>query len=74
MITASYNIFTDLPFNHHKGLSALVIVVISHLDGNGEEDAKGINLNSKTFETSATFNISAFVIGIIVIALYALFW
>jgi solute:Na+ symporter, SSS family len=78
VITASFNIFTDMPFMHQMGLSALlaalVIVIISHLDGKGENDPKGINITNKTFETNAIFNISAFAIGIIVIALYALFW
>ena len=78
VITASFNIFTTLPFLHQMGLafilSAIVIAVISHFDGKGEEDEKGIEITKGLFDTNSTFNISAFAISIILVALYALLW
>ena len=78
VITASFNIFTTLPFLHQMGLSfllsVLVIAVISYVDGKGTDDAKGIEMTKGLFKTSPIFNISAFAISIVLVALYALLW
>ena len=78
VITASFNIFTTLPFLHQMGLSfllsVLVIAVISYMDGKGSDDSKGIAFTKGLFKTSPSFNISAFAISIILVALYALLW
>jgi solute:Na+ symporter, SSS family len=78
VITASFNLFTTLPFLHQMGLSfllsVLVIAVISYVDGKGKDDAKGIEMTKGLFDTTPTFNISAFAISIILVALYALLW
>jgi SSS family solute:Na+ symporter len=70
--------FVDIPFLHQMGLtcllSMLVIVVVSHLDGKGEDNEKGIPLTKGIFNTSPAFNISAFAISLILVVLYALLW
>ena len=49
-------------------------LLVSHLEGKGAEDEKGITLSKKLFETSPAFNIGATVVFIIVALLYAIFW
>ncbi|MEQ8336062.1 MAG: sodium/sugar symporter [Cyclobacteriaceae bacterium] len=72
------SIFVTLPFLHQMMItciaSILVIMVISHLEGGGKDNARSILLSKKLFETSPTFNISATIIFLILVALYALFW
>jgi len=71
-------LFVDIPFLHQMGLtcllSMLVIAVVSHLDGKGEDNEKGIPLTKGIFNTSPAFNISAFAISLILVVLYALLW
>ncbi|MFT7036475.1 MAG: SSS family solute:Na+ symporter [Cyclobacteriaceae bacterium] len=71
-------LFVDIPFLHQMGLtcllSMLVIAVVSHLDGKGEDNEKGIPLTKGIFNTSPVFNISAFAISLILVVLYALLW
>ena len=55
-------------------LTALVIGLVSWLDNKGENDEKGISVSKETFVTSAVFNIGAFAIMLILVALYAFFW
>jgi solute:Na+ symporter, SSS family len=70
--------FTSMPFLDQMGLTALltmlIIAVVSHLDGKGANDEKGITLSRELFKTSPVFNLSAFVISIILVVLYSLFW
>jgi len=44
------------------------------IQNKGAEDPKGIPLNKQMFKTSPKFNIGAFAIMIILVALYAVFW
>ncbi|MEQ6118027.1 sodium/sugar symporter [Reichenbachiella sp. MALMAid0571] len=71
-------VFVDIPFLHQMGLTCLltmlVIAVVSNIDGKGAEDEKGIPLTKGLFDTSPVFNITAFAVSIIVVALYALLW
>lgn len=71
-------VFVDIPFLHQMGLTCLltmlVIALISYKDGKGAEDEKGIALTKGLFDTSPVFNITAFAVSIIVVALYALLW
>jgi len=39
-----------------------------------DDDAKGIALTAKTFKTDSVFNISAYIIMIILAVLYTVFW
>ena len=53
---------------------AAIIVVISWLENKGKDDKKAIILKKNMFATSPAFNISAFVICIILTVLYVVFW
>jgi SSS family solute:Na+ symporter len=70
--------FVEVPFMDQMGYTAIltmiVIIVASLLQNKGEEDPKGIALTKDLFKTNATFNIGAFAVMIILVALYALFW
>lgn len=76
--TAIESLFVDVPFMDQMGytalLSALVIVLVSYLQNKGADDAKGIEINRETFATGKTFNIVAYTICILLVALYAIFW
>ncbi|TKG96931.1 sodium/glucose cotransporter [Puteibacter caeruleilacunae] len=71
-------LFVDMPWMHQMGLTCvitmMIIVVISHITGKGQDDSKGITISKKTFETGQRFNIAAFAIILILVALYSLFW
>lgn len=71
-------IFVDIPWMDQMGytalLTGLIIVIFSLIQNKGAVDEKGIELNKEMFKTSAKFNIGAFVIMIILVALYAMFW
>ncbi|MDW3192557.1 MAG: sodium/sugar symporter [Cytophagales bacterium] len=70
--------FIDWPFMHQMLATCLIsiaiILGISHLEGKGADDAKGIPLNKDLFKTSSTFNIGAMIVLIIIAFLYAFFW
>jgi SSS family solute:Na+ symporter len=55
-------------------LTMAVIAAVSILQNKGNDDEKGIPLSKQLFKTSPTFNIGAFAIMIILVALYAMFW
>jgi SSS family solute:Na+ symporter len=71
-------IFPNIPFMHQMLItciaSILIILGISHIEGKGVDDEKGIPLTKSLFETPPAFNISATAILIILTVLYALFW
>jgi SSS family solute:Na+ symporter len=71
-------LFVTIPFMHQMMITALasmaVIVVISHLEGKGQVNEKGIILTPNFFNTSPAFNIGAILILVICTALYAMFW
>ncbi len=71
-------IFLELPFMNQMFwtwiLSMLIMVAISYLEGKGEDHKKGIDLTGGIFATGPVFNISAFAIILILVALYAMFW
>jgi len=72
------SIFVTIPFMHQMGITAVasmaIIMLISHLEGKGRPNEKGIELTPGIFNTSPTFNIGAAIILVICAALYALFW
>jgi SSS family solute:Na+ symporter len=51
-----------------------VIGIASYLQHKGANDKKGIDITKEMFKTSAKFNIGAFAIMLILVALYAMFW
>ena len=75
---SSSPIFLDLPWMDQMGytaiLTALVIILVSLLQNKGTDDTKAIKISRALFRTSPGFNIGAFTIMIILVALYALFW
>lgn len=71
-------LFIDWPFMHQMLATCLIaiaiIVAISHLEGKGDDDEKGIQLSKDLFKTSSTFNIGAMIVLIVIAFLYAFFW
>lgn len=68
----------EMPFLNQMLYTLLVTIVIivgvSLSTSEFDDDPKGIPLLKKTFATSRTFNISAYLIMIILILLYTVFW
>ncbi|SDR70357.1 solute:Na+ symporter, SSS family [Polaribacter sp. KT25b] len=66
------------PWMHQMGittlLTMLIIMVLSHLQNNGKDDPKGIEITKDLFKTTPLFNIGSIVICILLIVLYCLFW
>ena len=75
---SSSAIFVDVPWMDQMGysaiLTAIVIIVVSMLQNKGRDDKKAIPINKELFKTSPGFNIGAFVVMLIIVALYAIFW
>lgn len=75
---SSSPVFVDVPWMDQMGytclLTMLVIAMVSLSQNKGADDAKGIDLSKDMFKTSPLFNIGAFVIMIVLAALYAIFW
>jgi SSS family solute:Na+ symporter len=70
--------FVDIPFMDQMGYTAIltmiVIVLVSIVQHKGADDEKGIPITKQLFKTSPIFNIGAFAIMLILVALYAMFW
>jgi SSS family solute:Na+ symporter len=71
-------IFVELPFMQQMMwtwiLSMLIMVAISYLENKGADHEKGIPLSRDLFRTEPVFNISATIVGLILVVLYAMFW
>ena len=72
------SIFVDIPFMDQMGytllLTMIVIALVSYLQNKGADDSKGITISKNLFKTSPVFNIGAFAVMIVLVALYAAFW
>lgn len=72
------SLFVDVPFMDQMGytviLTMIVIALVSFIQHKGADDEKGIDISKEMFKTSPLFNIGAFAVIIILVALYALFW
>lgn len=70
--------FPDIPWMHQMGWTFLItmgiIALFSWLENKGMDDEKGIPLTRALFRTSRTFNISAFIIMLLLAFLYSFFW
>lgn len=55
-------------------ITIIVIIGVSLSSGEGDDNPKGIPLLKDTFTTGKAFNISAYVILIILVVLYSVFW
>ena len=68
--------FVNIPFMHQMLITCigtiLIIYVISYLEGN-KDNPKAIILSKELFSTSSAFNISAFLVLLITVFLYAFF-
>ena len=71
-------LFLDLPWMDQMGYTAVltmvVIALVSYFQNKGQDDEKGIPLSKELFKTSPIFNVGAFAVMIILVALYAIFW
>jgi len=71
-------LFPNLPWMDQMGYTFVVVTVImmliSHFQGKGEKDAKGIQLDKGYFETTKGYNTGAIIIIIILVFLYSFFW
>jgi len=69
---------TSLPWMHQMMITwiatMVIIAIISQIEGKGAADPKGIPISRNYFATEPVFNISASIIGIILVVLYAVFW
>ncbi|HPN72070.1 MAG TPA: hypothetical protein PLZ32_21240, partial [Saprospiraceae bacterium] len=67
-----------LPWMHETALvfviTCLVIAGVSYVTGKGLDDQYAIRTDGSTFTTSSAFNISSFIILLILAFLYAAFW
>ncbi len=70
--------FISLPFMWQMFwtciLSILIMMVVSYVEGKGEDHEKAIIITPDLFKTSRAFNISSTIIIIILIFLYFVFW
>ena len=68
--------FVNIPFMHQMLITCLgtilIIYVISYIEGN-KNNPKAIILSKELFSTSSAFNISAFIVLLITVFLYAFF-
>lgn len=55
-------------------ITIVVIVMVSLVTANYDEDPKAIPLPKETFKTGANFNIAAYAVMIILVVLYTVFW
>ncbi|MBL7473358.1 sodium/sugar symporter [Robertkochia sediminum] len=71
-------LFLELPFLNQMGLTAIltmiIIAVVSLKENKGKDDEHGIPLSKSLFKTDPVFNIGAFAVMVILVALYAIFW
>lgn len=69
---------TEMPWMHQMMITwiatMLIIAIVSHLENKGEADEKGIAISRSLFKTDPVFNISATIIGLVLVVLYAVFW
>ncbi len=77
-IAMGLKLFPSMPFMNQMGLacllSMLVVVIVSYIDGKGEDNEKGIIISPTLFKTSPAFSIGAFAVSLLLVVLYALFW
>jgi solute:Na+ symporter, SSS family len=70
--------FVTIPFLDQMMITwiatMVIMAIISQIETGGKPHEKGIDLNKSLFSTTPTFNISAFIIMILIAALYTIFW
>jgi len=77
-IALSLKFLTSMPWMNQMGFTALstmaVVILVSLASAKKHIDDKAIQIRMGLFKTSQGFNVSAYLILLIVAALYALFW
>ena len=75
---SSSSLFVNVPFMDQMGyttvLTMIIILILSYFQMKGADDEKGIVITKDLFKTSPLFNIGAFAIMLVLVALYAAFW
>ena len=70
--------FYVLPFMQQMAVTLIctfiIMVIISLVDGKGKDSEKAIHYNVAMFKTTRKFNVSAAIILLLLIGLYAFFW
>ena len=73
-----YRPFYVLPYQQQMIValicSALIVIIVSLIEGKGKDSPGAISLHLPMFKTSRKFNISAMIISLILIFLYWFFW
>jgi len=72
------SLFPNIPWMNQMAYTflvvALIIIIISLMEGKRQDDKKAIPLRKGMFATGPVFNISAFVVCTILAVLYVVFW
>ena len=76
--TSLESLFPDIPWMNQMAYTflavAAIMIVISLIETHGTDDKKAIKIRKEMFATEPVFNISAFIICIILVVLYTVFW
>jgi len=76
--TAVEGLFPNIPWMNQMAYTFLavtfIMVVISWIENHGADDKKAIHIKKGLFATGPVFNISAFIICIVLAVLYTVFW
>ncbi len=68
----------SLPFMHQMGITTLItmgiVVLVSYIQNKNADDPKGIAVDSNFFKTDSVFNIIAYAVMLVLVALYVIFW
>ena len=70
--------FIELPFLDQMLYTFLITIAITGMislsSNEFDDDPKGFNLTAKLFSTNAAFNISSYIVCLVLALLYAVFW
>ena len=77
-IALALKLGTEMAWMHQMMIvwivTMIIIAIVSQIEGKGAADPKGIPVSRNYFATEPVFNISMMIIGVILVALYAIFW
>ena len=77
-IALALKLGTEMAWMHQMMIvwivTMIIIAIVSQIEGKGAADPKGIPVSRNYFATEPVFNISIMIIGVILVALYAIFW
>ncbi|WP_026998096.1 sodium/sugar symporter [Flectobacillus major] len=68
----------DMPFLNRMGtvfwICAVVVVLISLIEGKGKDSEKAFTVDSSWFKTNSSFRVGAILVTLVVLAIYTIFW